>query len=650
MGLQRRRAGALLVAALLALAPGLGSAQDAEEADEAGPAEDVEPVEDAEPAEDAAEADEPPGIPVELDFVLDEDSPVRDALNDSLVLVRRADDPPATPLGLLRRVTGDVDLALQALRSLGYYAGQVTATIDGQPPDAPGLVEDLRARPADEPVHVVLAVEPGPLFVIGTIDIVMDPDAPPPLPELPGDVLELAPGDPARASDILLAEARIVDTLREAGHPYADVPDRRAVVDHDQHTMDVTFTVAPGPTATFGTVTIDGAETVDPDFLAGRVPFERGAPYRPDEVNGLRQSLGDLDVFSSVRIQEAPQLNPDGTLDITATVEERPPRFIGFGAGYATSEGIDAIVYWGHRNLFGQAERLRIEATVGRLLENDFDEIEYSLGATFAKPDFLTPGQSLHLDLSLLEEHPDAYGRTGAEASAILVRTYNDEISFNYGLTFEVSEIESDDETERLSLIGIPLGVTFNSTDDLLDPTEGLRLDFELTPYPVAFGDSEPFVRSEFSASGYYDIAGDGTLVLAARGAVGAILGADLDAIPDTRRFYAGGGGSVRGFPFQGVGPQDDDGDPLGGRSLIEASLELRWRFLDDFGLVPFVDAGGVFENSVPDFHEDLDVGAGLGFRYYTPIGPLRVDIATPLTGDDNDDPVQLYISIGQAF
>ncbi|MCA8908270.1 MAG: outer membrane protein assembly factor [Rhodospirillaceae bacterium] len=619
---------ALALVLVLAAAPMVGHAQDTEE---------------------AAEAEEPPGIPVELDLVLDEDSPLRSALDDTLVLVRRADDPPATPLGLLRRVTGDIDLALQALRSLGYYAGQVTATIDGRPPDAPGLVEDLRARPAGQPVAVVLAVVPGPLYVFGTLDIDMAADAPPPLPELPGDILQIAPGDPARASDILQAEARMVAALRDAGHPYADVPSRRAVVDHDQHTMDVTFSVDPGPTATFGSVTIDGADSVDGEFLAGRVPFERGAPYRPGAIDSLRQSLGDLDVFSSVRIEEAPQLNPDGTLDVSATVEERPPRFIGFGAGYATSEGIDATVYWGHRNLFGEAERLRIEATVGRLLENDFDEIEYSLEATFAKPDFLLTGQSLHLGLALLEEHPDAYGRTGLEGSALIARTYSDEISYSYGITFEASEIESDGETQRLGLVGVPLGVRFDSTDSLLDPTEGLRLDFELTPYPLALGDSEPFVRSELSASGYYDLAGDGTLVLAARSRLGSILLADLDAVPDTQRFYAGGGGSVRGFPFQGVGPVDASGDPLGGRSLVEASLELRWRFWGDFGLVPFIDAGGVFESSFPDFSGDVDVGAGLGMRYYTPIGPLRVDIATPLTGD-NDDPVQLYISIGQAF
>ena len=638
---------AALVAAVLALSADV-PAQDrgADTRPAAAPPEDT----GAPPPEPEAQADEAPGIPIDFTIDLEDDSPIRDALEQSLVLVLRADEPPATPLGLVRRVEQDVALASQALRSLGYYAGQATATIDGQAPGTQGLIEALRARPPETPVSVVLSVSPGAQYTFGDLVIDLTGDVPDTLPDLQGTVLGLEPGAPAAAADILAAEGRLVAALRDAGHPFAAVPDRRAVVDHARQIMDVTFAVSPGPPATLGVVTFVGNERMELEALQTRVPFEPGTPYQPDRLADLRQSLTDLGVFSTVRIEPATELNPDGTLDMTVTLEERPRRFIGFGASFATSEGVDANVYWGHRNLFGGAERLRIDAAVGRLLENDFDEIDYSLGSSFPKPDFLARDQTLFVELAVLEENPDAFSRLAFEGSTGLRRVFNDQISYDLGISFELSEIENFEGTQEVGLIGFPLSLTFDSTDDALDPTEGARLNFRFVPNLLAFGDSEPFVRTELRASAYHDILDDGRFVLAARGHVGSIFGASLSDIPDNSRFFSGGGGSVRGFPFQGIGPEGPDGDPLGGRSVIEAGLELRWRFLGDFGLVPFIEAGGVFDSSVPDFSEDIDVGAGIGLRYYSPIGPLRLDLATPLTPDDDDDAIQFYISIGQAF
>ena len=603
--------------------------------------------------EGEAASEQAPGIPIDFTLAVPEDTPIGEALEGSLVLVQRADEPPTTPLGLIRRVNDDVGLANQALRALGYYLGQVSATIGGQAPDAPGLLDTIAAdQAAGTPVAVAMTVDPGPRYAFGELVVDLPADAPEGLAAVVEAALELEAGQPAVASDILSAESRMAAALRDAGHPFASVPARRAVVDHDRQTMDVTFTVRPGPVAVMGSVTIQGTDTVEADFLQNRVPFEQGAPYRPERLADLRGSLNELGVFSTIRIEQADQLGPDGTLALTATVEDQPRRFIGFGASFATSEGVDARVFWGHRNLFGRAERLRIDAAVGRLLENDFSEIDYSVGASFLKPDFLTRDQTLQLDLALIEENPDAFSRFGVEASAIVTRRFNDLITYDFGVTAEISEIDEDEDEDsrQVGLIGIPLGVAFDSTDDALNPTEGARLNVRLTPYPLTFADSDPFLRTDIRGSAYYDILGDDQFVLAARGRLGSIVGAPLTSIPDNSRFFSGGGGSVRGFPFQGVGPEDADGDPLGGRSLIEGGLELRWRFLDDFGLVPFIDAGGVFESAFPDFDEDIDVGVGVGLRYYSPIGPLRLDIGTPLTGDDEDAPVQLYISIGQAF
>jgi len=134
------------------------------------------------------------------------------------------------------------------------------------------------------------------------------------------------------------------------------------------------------------------------------------------------------------------------------------------------------------------------------------------------------------------------------------------------------------------------------------------------------------------------------------RAAAGSLTGENVRNIPASLRFYSGGGGSVRGYKYQSLGPHDRNGDPLGGLSFTDVSLEARFRITESFGIVPFVDGGMVYETTMPDWGRDLSWGVGLGFRYYTLIGPIRLDIATPLQDRDNNKAFQIYLSIGQAF
>ncbi len=597
------------------------------------------------------DAPPPPGIAYLTEITAVDDPALAAALDGSSNLKRLQDDE-ARPgaAGLVRRAQEDIARLTRALRAYGYYAGTVDATIDGRPADDDGLIADLEPLVGGEDaVAVALTVETGPLYTFGSVERVsaVEGAALPPA-ALDAEIAAVA-GAPALAAAVLDGERAIVRGLRRAGYPFAAVSGRRAVVDHASREMAVTYQVTAGPPAVFGPVTIEGLEQVEEPFLRGRVGIEPGEPYRPAPLSRLRDDFVALGVFTSVRVDEAEALTPDGRLPVTVTVVERPRRFIGFGADFATSEGFGARVFWGHRNLFGEAERLRIEGEVGRIAENDLADVDFGLNLTFEKPDFLSRDQTLTARIEVGRENPDAFRRQAIEGEIGIERPLTADLRLSVGLRAELSELEDADgeaDADQVVLVSVPAALIYDTTDDLLDPTEGVRARLTLEPFT---GDAT-FLRTRLAASSYVDLLGDGDLVLAARAAVGSITGADRDDVPENRRFFAGGGGSVRGFSFQGIGPRAGDGDPLGGASLLEAGFEARIKITDEIGIVPFVEGGAVYDSAFPDFSEDFQVGAGLGLRYYTDFGPLRVDVGVPVIRGDEDDDFQFYVSIGQAF
>ncbi|MGC2785092.1 MAG: BamA/TamA family outer membrane protein, partial [Roseiarcus sp.] len=157
-------------------------------------------------------------------------------------------------------------------------------------------------------------------------------------------------------------------------------------------------------------------------------------------------------------------------------------------------------------------------------------------------------------------------------------------------------------------------------------------------------------VQARAGASAYYSIDADSRYVLAGRVAAGAMGGPQLDAIPANWRFYAGGGGSVRGYAYNELGPTVWWGAVVGGKSVFDASAELRVKLTDTIGVVTFFDIGNAFSSNFPNFSEPLFAAAGLGLRYYTSVGPIRLDVAFPFERRAGNGPVAVYVSIGQSF
>ncbi len=562
------------------------------------------------------------------------------------------DEPPPGAAGLVRRAAADIERFLGALYAEGHYGGLIEMTLAGTPIEAEDVIGAVEAAAARGPVPVRVRITAGPQYTFGEIAFEDADTGRPGLP-LPIDTSDIgiAPGDPARGADVLAAEGVIVDEMRALGYPLASVPSREAVADHATDTLDVTFRLSPGRPAVFGPVEVRGADGVDPAFIERYADVPAGEAYSPEEVDRIREQLARLDAFQSVRIVEGDEVTPDGLIPLYIEVEERLPRFIGFGAAYSTTEGAALNAYWGHRNLFGGAERLRIEGQVSRLFDNDIEDLQYLGLVTFEKPGIWTPADNLLVEARAFRERPEAYESHGVGGTVSIRRRFSRHLTGQIGVEFEESRITDAFGTNNYTLVGLPVQLDWDSTDNRLDPTEGFRARLAVSPFFEAVGSSLDLTVARGSVSAYHAFDTEGRYIIAGRVAAGTIDGPALEFIPADRRFYAGGGGSVRGYDYQSLSPRDPaTGQIIGGKSLFEASLEFRLRVTETIGIVPFIDIGGAFASATPDFGDEMRAGAELGFRYYTAIGPIRVNVATPLDPRPGDPNVAVYVGLGQAF
>ena len=570
------------------------------------------------------------------------DKALDQAIEDSSQLVSLREKAPVGPFALVTRSRDDLGRFQAALNSYGYYDAKVTLTIAGRPLDDPGLPDLLERAPANPPVDVVVSFDRGPLFHIGRIDI--QGDVP---PEARGK-LGLVSGAPAVATSVLTAQQNLLMAIREAGHPLAKVDLPPVTLRPRQAQLDVIFRVAAGPYANIGQIQIKGLKTVHEAYVRRRLLLQPGQRFNPVRIEAAREDLASLGVFSVVRIEPAAHLAPDGTIPILIDLTERPLHAVDVGAGYSTDLGANFNVGWHDRNLFGNAEQLNLTAAV-QLGGNAVQKPGYNFGAQFVKPDFLARDQSLEVDLDAIKQDLQAYDQRALLQKIAINRRFLPHWTASIGVSGEQEEIGQEGVDRPYELVGLPMSVKFDNTTSLLDPTSGFRAAVLLTP-TQSFGHSTAtFTIAQLSGSAYFDVSGNGRSVVAMRGLVGKAYGAGQFSLPPDQRFYAGGSGTVRGFRYQSIGPQFPDGNPIGGTAVSAGSLELRQRILGNYGVVAFVDAGQVTANGAP-FTSNWRVGAGIGVRYYTSIGPIRLDVAVPVNREPGGDAFELYIGIGQAF
>jgi translocation and assembly module TamA len=536
------------------------------------------------------------------------------------------DNPPVSLSLLQRRTDQDIPLFIKALRSQGFYDARVTTSIK----------EDAK------PVQVVFQIEPGPAYLLKSVDIRIaengstEEKLPKPLE------IGLILGDPAKSKAILDGKDRIGQWLQKRGFPFLNIAEPKVVVDHAEQTVSVEFEVDPGPRVLFGHTEIQGLESVSEAYARSRISWRQGEPFNADLLRETQRRLSATGLFTLVQVNTAEAVDPEGRLPIMVGVKERKHRTVKAGVSYKTDEGPGGKLSWEHRNLWHQGERLTVEGTVSG--------IAYAAEGSFRKPEFLRPDQTLVLNLRLAEDHPDAFTSKSLESMGQIERMLPQSKTLSAGLGLKWQEVDQLGRKEYFSLFSLPMNFDWDTTDEPLDSSRGGRLKCELTPYHDFSGADLGFVKGYAHYSRYIRFSRKPDLVFAVRGALGAISGAERDEIPADIRFYAGGGGSVRGYAYQSVGPLREN-QPIGGRSLAGLSSELRMKVTDTMGFVAFMDGGSAFEAAFPDFDEPLRWGAGLGLRYFTRVGPLRLDIAVPLNKREGiDDSFQIYVSLGQAF
>ncbi len=571
------------------------------------------------------------------------DAALDQALKDSSNLMSLRESAPVGPFALVSRARDDEGRLSTALNSYGHYAARVTIRVAGRSLDDTALPTVLEA--ASAPVPVTVGIDPGPVFHLRRVT-------------LDGQVLEqaraalgIAPGAPAVAADVLAGRERVLDALRSQGYALAKVDPPVAMLDPSAQALDVSYKVDAGPQVDLGPISIGGLTRVDPVFVRRRLLVHQGERFDPAKIEKARQDLAQLGVFATVRARAADQVDAAGQLPLAFDMTERPRHAIAVTADYSTDLGASFGATFQHRNLFGQAEQLNLGAAVTQLGGTATRGSGYNVTAALTKPDMWRRDQSVTVNVQAIKENLDAYDRTAVLGGVTLSRKVEQVWTGSVGVQAQQSQITQEGVERSYTLLALPLGLRYDSTgpEGLFEPTHGIKAAASVAPTQVLVGRQATFTILQVSGSTYINLGAPGRSIIALRGLIGSVQGASTFDLPPDERFYAGGGGTVRGYRYQSIGPKFASNRPTGGTSITAATVEYRQRFGESFGAAVFVDAGQV-SNSSSGFGSGLRAGAGVGARYYTPIGPVRLDVAVPLNKQSRDDTFELYVGIGQAF
>jgi translocation and assembly module TamA len=546
-----------------------------------------------------------------------------------------------------RKVRTEARILERKLRSLGYYQNNVNGVLTQV--RAPSPKTSGRPDEDDNEFHkqeqktdqkAIYTVNTGPVYLVDAVSIQLDAGID--TSRLP--ILPVKPGQPLRAEHVYLAIELLKNHIA-TNYCYYDINiDYRAAVSHTSHLASVTFKMKNSEQVKIGNVSIEGLETVDPEFLSRKLILKKGSCFKAAAVDKGRLELLRSNLLARVATRYSQPTR--GVVDIVYEVQERHHRTVSAGVGYSTDEDFNVSTGWEHRNILGKSEKLNVDARVSKRTA--------SLAGGLDFPDFFTDDLSLNLHGEGQLVDRNTYESKSVEAGAKLSYRFHPKLTFSVGSQVKYSDVKDGLSETEFYLISFPLQATWDTTNSLLDPTKGWVLFTEVSPYTDIVNANTEFIKFTLSGSAYHTFGSSKSSTVAIRFATGTISGETTPNIPADERFYVGGGGSVRGYPYQSLSREtlneNDELIRIGGSSFQELSAEIRFRVNDDWGFVAFTDGGYAFGESSPDLNEKLLWSAGFGVRYYTLLAPLRLDIAFPLDRRSSDDGYQIYINLGQAF
>ena len=550
---------------------------------------------------------------------------------NALSTLKAGEGKSANAAQIDRRAREDSDLLDRLLRAAGYYDAAVDARVDSA---------------LDGRLQVTLTAEPGVLYRFSDVNITGFDQADAGERAL-HDGVTLAAKDAVNVDDIIINRERLKETLNDSGYPFAKIGEPDVVVDHDTQLATLDLNVQPGGLRNFGTVRLTGTKLpFDARHVARIARFKTGERYNQDDIDDLKRALIATGLVSSASVEPVPGTD-EKTADIAVNLEPAKLRTIAAEAGYGTGEGFRISASWTHRNLLRPEGAVTFKAILGTQ--------EQYAGGVLRQSNFRKRDQVLNARIDFSHQNRRAFNARSFEVAAGIERQTNIiwQKKWIWSAGFELVTSDERDivgagiaRRRTYYIAALPGTLNYDGTDSLLDPTRGYRLGFRLSPEISFQGSAFQYARGQIDASAY--LPAGKKVVLAGRVRLGTILGAPADAIAPSRRFYAGGGGSVRGYGYQAIGPRDIANDPDGGRSLAEFALEARVR-VGNFGVVPFLDGGNIYNRAYPDF-SGFRYGAGIGARYYSNFGPIRIDVGTPLNRQKGDSRVTVFVSLGQAF
>jgi translocation and assembly module TamA len=609
--------------------------------------------------------------PYKIDWTSSGDKTIDSTMKLTSQLATLRESAPVDPFGLIARVRGDVNRLQTVLQSFGYYDGSVVIKINGMGLDSEELGNALSALPKKSEARIGIVPTLGPLFHVGNIQFKGS------LPAGFEHKLHLATGAPAVASNVLTAGGMLQTELQDAGYAFATVDKPTAYERPARKILDLTFAVSVGPRVRIGQIRIEGLKDVRESFVDRGLLVRTGEQYDASAIEKAREDLLGLGVFSTVSVELGKPDSRDN-VPITFVVNEAKKYTVGVSAAYSSDLGGSTGFSWSDHNVFGSGQQLTASASAINLGGTASTGLGYDATVGYSIPDFHRPDQTLGFSVLALRQALQAYTQTGETAGTSLVRKLSTLWNLTTGLSYEHEIIgqeslltcpilppgapplpQSDCQpiSYKYNLLMLPVSAAYDSTElvsPLDDATHGFRISMSVTPtlshggatsgkvYTVVQGT----ISTYFDVNKLFAVDPPGRTVIAARALSGAALGATQFSLPPDQRFYAGGSGTVRGYRYQSVGPEFADGNPEGGTNMEAINLELRQRVGTSLGFVTFVDSGGVSSTSGSVYR----VGAGAGMRYYTSIGPIRVDFAIPTQRRPNDDRFEIYIGLGQAF
>ena len=575
--------------------------------------------------------------PVYYDVALTVDDPeLKESLESVSILIGEEDKPTSGSVGLLSRARNDMRRLVAALYAQARYGSTVTIAINGRPFEQIPIDTVLNRGGK---AHVVIHIMSGPVFTF----------APPDAATLSGEPIDLSnygvvTGAEAKSELVVEAGRKLVAAWHDEGYPFAKVSESSLTADHDTDKLEATMRLDPGQMVVFGDVTVVGAIDVDPQFIIRQAVIPRGTTFSPKVLADAGVRLRGLRVFDSVVIEEADAPQADGSVPITITVSERKSKTIGVGVTAATTDGLGLEGFWNHRNLFGWAESFRIEGGVTGIGRSNFSTgLDYNITATFKKPGVGSPFTTFRSSVEAQLQDTDAYDKQSIGGSVGFEHDFSETLSGEIDLKYELADYTNAFGPSRASILSLPTLLVWDTRDNRLNPSRGFRILLSGEP-SHDLENSNSFFKTQGSVSAYRAVNEARTFVMAGRVAAGTIIGSSLASIPADRRFYAGGGGSIRGYQYQMAGPRS------GGLSFIKASLETRFSVTERIGLATFIDTGGAFESATPGKGGTWYTGAGAGVRYLTPVGPIRFDVAVPLDKIAGEPSVGFYLGLGQAY